>query len=154
MVKVEHMVAVRVRFPPLPAPPVTDRPHSRPRFLIRANGEDLGPREQPKGPIELTYELKEIQALDTKGEEISKEELAKRLKEETVGLAMFGNRPPDPLHLRILKEGTLVFLLPLPPEDKMPFPETKEAVYQKLGPTTFWVWFLRKQPPSPQSTEP
>jgi len=153
-VKVEHMLAVRVRFPPLPTPPVTDRPHSRPRILIRDNDEGLGPMEQPKGPIELTYELKELQVLDTRGEEVSKEELAKRLKEETVAVATFGDQLPDPLHLRILKEGTLVFLLPLPPEDKMPFPETKEALYQRLGPAAFWVWFLRKQPPSPQSTEP
>jgi hypothetical protein len=153
MVKAEHMVAVRVPFPPLPAPPVTDGPHSRPRILIRANAEGLGPMELPKGPIELTYELKEIQVLDTKGEKIGKEELAKRLKEETVGVATFGDQPPDPLHLRILKEGTLVFLLPLRPEDKMPFPEAKEALYQKLGPDLFCFWFLRKQPPSPQSKE-
>jgi RNA polymerase sigma factor (sigma-70 family) len=153
MVKVEHMVAVKVRFPPLPAPHVTDRPHSRPRFLIRDNDEGLGPMEQPKGPIELTYELKEIQVLDTRGEEIGKDELTKRLKEETVAVATFGNQLPDPLHLRILKEGTLVFILPLPPEDKMPFPETNQVLYQRLGPAAFWVWFLRKQPPSPQSTE-
>ncbi len=153
-VKVEHMLAVKVRFPPLPTPPVTDRPHSRQRILIRDNDEGLGPREWPKGPIELTYELKEIQVLDTNGEQISKEELAKCLKEETVAVATFGDQTPDQLHLRILKEGTLVFILPLPPEDKMPFPETKEALYQRLGPAAFWVWFLRKQPPNPQTTEP
>ncbi len=152
-VKSEHMVAVRVRFPPLPAPPVTDRPHSRPRVLIRTNGEGLGPMEQPKGSIELTYEIEEIQVLDTKGEEVGKEEVAKRLKEETVAVATFGDQPPDPLHLRILKEGTLVFILPVPPEDKLPFPETKQALYQKFGPDMFFFWFLRKQPPSSASKE-
>ena len=61
-----------------------------------------------------TYDLKEVEVLDTKGKTIDAAEVAKLLKEETVALASMPGQKVDPLHLRLVKEGTLVFNLPMP----------------------------------------
>jgi RNA polymerase sigma factor (sigma-70 family) len=146
MVKADQIVAFGVRIPPQAAFRVPDHPDDGPRVMIRNLGRDLVPRPRPDGPIELSYELKEVQVFDTKGKEIQKEELPKLLKDETVAVATFGDQQPDPLHLRILKEGTLVFVLPLPPPDQLHPPEVKEAaLYQELWPGKFFVWFFRKK---------
>jgi hypothetical protein len=49
------------------------------------------------------------------GRAIDAKELRKRLKKETVVLFSADNRPVDPLHLRLYKEDTLVFVLPSGP---------------------------------------
>jgi len=74
-----------------------------------------------QGGTESSYDLKDVLVLDTKGQKVGKKELATLLKEETVAVASF-HHPIDPLHLRILKEGTLVFILPPPPAGAMPGP--------------------------------
>ena len=61
-----------------------------------------------------TYALDDVRALDTEGKAVDKKALAKLLKKETVAMAVFGGQPPDPLHLRLLKAGTLTFVLPAP----------------------------------------
>jgi RNA polymerase sigma factor (sigma-70 family) len=60
-----------------------------------------------------TYELKDVQVFDTKGKLIDNKNLAKLVKVETVAMANW-SQPLDPLHLRLLKEGTLTFVLPAP----------------------------------------
>jgi RNA polymerase sigma factor (sigma-70 family) len=60
------------------------------------------------------YDLDDVRALDTEGKAIDKKALATLLKEETVAMAVFGGQSPDPLHLRVLKAGTLTFVLPAP----------------------------------------
>jgi hypothetical protein len=45
------------------------------------------------------------------------------LKEETVAMAVFGGQPPDPLHLRVLKAGTLTFVLPAPQSGRKDNPD-------------------------------
>ncbi len=61
-----------------------------------------------------TYDLDDIQVMDTKGKEVDKKELPKLLKEETVAMASLWGQPVDPLHLRVLKDGMLTFVLPMP----------------------------------------
>ena len=61
-----------------------------------------------------TYDLTDVQVVDTTGRKLDKKDLGKLLKEETVATASFAGMEVDPLHLRILKEGTLVFILPMP----------------------------------------
>ena len=61
-----------------------------------------------------TYALDDVRALDTEGKAVDKKALAKLLKKETVAMAVFGGQPPDLLHLRLLKAGTLTFVLPIP----------------------------------------
>jgi RNA polymerase sigma factor (sigma-70 family) len=60
------------------------------------------------------YDLDDVRALDTEGKAVDKKALATLLKEETVAMAVFGGQAPDPLHLRVLKPGTLTFVLPAP----------------------------------------
>jgi RNA polymerase sigma factor (sigma-70 family) len=149
-VKAEHIVA-GVRASPLrmgqaPAP-LVEGPHPGPRVLIKSIGGSLGPMSRSPGPIELSYDLKEVQVFDTKGREVGKKELAKLLKDETVAVASFGDLRPDPLHLRILKEGTLVFILPLPPAGGMPLPARNQDMLPGLGSAIVRYLFLRTEQP-------
>jgi hypothetical protein len=61
-----------------------------------------------------TVDLDDLRVVDTKGARIDRKTLAKLIKGETVAVALFDGQDIDPLHLRVLKEGTLVFLLPAP----------------------------------------
>jgi RNA polymerase sigma factor (sigma-70 family) len=71
-----------------------------------------GPRfEMVTGLRVNTYDLKDVQVLDNKGKQVDRKDLAKLLKGETVAMALWGHGV-DPLHLRVLKDGTLTFLLP------------------------------------------
>jgi RNA polymerase sigma factor (sigma-70 family) len=141
VVKTEQMVAFKVRKAPLDVGLPPEAPHLGPHVFIKGIGEGV----HPKGPIELSYDLEEVQVFDTKGKAIEKKELAKLLKDETVAVATFGDQPPDPLHLRILKEGTPVLVLPLPPPDKMSFPDAEQALFPEFGKATFRVLFIRKR---------
>jgi RNA polymerase sigma factor (sigma-70 family) len=68
------------------------------------------------GPRATTqyYELAEVKVYDTAGKKVSREIVARRLKEETPVLTSADGRKVDPLHLRLIKEGTLVLVLPRP----------------------------------------
>lgn len=74
------------------------------------------------------YDLKDVKVRDVKGKRIEVEELPKLLKKEIVALITKDGFVVDPLHLRLFKDGTLLFLLPLPdpapvsahPADEMP----------------------------------
>jgi RNA polymerase sigma factor (sigma-70 family) len=59
-----------------------------------------------------TYDLAKVQVFDTKGKKLDKKAVVKRLKKETVALASLFEPKVDPLHLRLLKDDTLVFVLP------------------------------------------
>jgi RNA polymerase sigma factor (sigma-70 family) len=59
------------------------------------------------------YELKDVSVFDTKGKQIDNKNLVKLIKVETVAMATWGQKV-DPLHLRVLKDGTLTFVLPAP----------------------------------------
>ena len=63
-------------------------------------------------PAVHTYELKDVQVFDTKGNKVDDKALKKLLKDETVAMAVWGDKL-DPLNLRVLKEGTLTFVLPM-----------------------------------------
>lgn len=144
-VRAEHLVAVGIRKPQLPEDPEREGQPPDSHVLIKGIGRSLLTMPRPPGAIELSYDLKEVQVFDTNGKEVEKEKTAKLLKDETVAVACFGDQPPDPLHLRILREGTLVFVLPLPPPDKMFFPDAKQAMLRELGPSAVRVFFIRKQ---------
>jgi RNA polymerase sigma factor (sigma-70 family) len=58
-----------------------------------------------------TYDLDNVEVLDTKGNKLDRKELTRLLKNETVALATWYS-PLDPLHLRVVKDGTLIFVLP------------------------------------------
>jgi RNA polymerase sigma factor (sigma-70 family) len=63
----------------------------------------------------LTYDLKKVKVFDTKGKQLDPKEVVKRLKKETLALASLQGEAVDARHLRLIKDGTLVFVLPAPP---------------------------------------
>jgi RNA polymerase sigma factor (sigma-70 family) len=80
-----------------------------------AAGAPVVARVEPVTKLQSqTYDLDDVQVLDTKDKKIDNKELAKLLKEETVAMASLYGQSVDPLHLRVLKEGTLTFVLPMP----------------------------------------
>jgi hypothetical protein len=58
------------------------------------------------------YDFQKVRVHDTKGRPVDANELRKRLRSETLSLISADGRPVDPLHLRLYKEDTLVFVLP------------------------------------------
>jgi RNA polymerase sigma factor (sigma-70 family) len=58
------------------------------------------------------FDRKEVDVYDTRGRKLDNRDLPKWLKEEIPALVLFG-RELDPLHLRLIKEGTLVFSVPV-----------------------------------------
>jgi hypothetical protein len=60
------------------------------------------------------FDLADVKVLDAKGKKVEEADLARLLKKETFAMASLHGEPIDPLHLRVLKEGTLVFGLPAP----------------------------------------
>jgi RNA polymerase sigma factor (sigma-70 family) len=64
--------------------------------------------------VPTTYKKDEVTAYDTKSKKIDAQDLAKRLEKEVPVLASIDGKPVDPLHLRLVKEDTIVLVLPLP----------------------------------------
>jgi hypothetical protein len=58
--------------------------------------------------------LSDVQAFDTTGKKIDPAQLPDLLSKETVVLVSTDGRPVDPFYLQIIKEGTLVLILPVP----------------------------------------
>ena len=86
------------------------------RGLQGANyGSGTGSSGQPADVTTIQihrYDLADVKVVDAKGKKVEEADLARLLKKETIGMATFYGQPVDPLHLRVLKEGTLVFALP------------------------------------------
>lgn len=80
------------------------------------------------------YDFQKVRVHDAKGRAVDLSELRKRLKNETLVLISADGRMVDPLHLRLFKEDTLVFLLPpqalraVPGEDPIPPPQAPAVV--------------------------
>jgi RNA polymerase sigma factor (sigma-70 family) len=64
--------------------------------------------------LDTTYALKQVKAHDARGKPVEHKKLRELLKEEMPALVSADGQPVDPLHLRLVKEDTLVFVLPAP----------------------------------------
>jgi RNA polymerase sigma factor (sigma-70 family) len=64
-----------------------------------------------------TYDLDKVEVTDTLGKKLDPKELMRRLKKETLALASLNGEAVDPQHLRLIKEGTMIFVLPAPKDD-------------------------------------
>jgi hypothetical protein len=62
----------------------------------------------------LRYDLDKVEVFDTDGKKVEKSEIAKRLKKNPLAVASLLGEPVEASHLRVLKEGTLVFVPPAP----------------------------------------
>jgi hypothetical protein len=71
--------------------------------------------EQTSALLAEDHPLEEVQVYDTRGKAVSPKKLPGLLKGETFVLVSADGKPVDPLYLRLVKEGTLVFVLPAPP---------------------------------------
>jgi hypothetical protein len=58
------------------------------------------------------YALKDVQAFDTQGKPVDAKKLPELLRERVPALVSADGNKVDPLHLRIVKDGTLVFVVP------------------------------------------
>jgi RNA polymerase sigma factor (sigma-70 family) len=56
-----------------------------------------------------------VRAFDTRGKEVPPRALERALKKPALVLAYTDGKGPDPQHMRLLREGTLVLVLPAPP---------------------------------------
>jgi RNA polymerase sigma factor (sigma-70 family) len=59
------------------------------------------------------YDRTKVEVFDTRRRKLDNKDMAKWLKEEIPALVLFGTREIDPLHLRLIKDGTLIFVLPV-----------------------------------------
>jgi hypothetical protein len=66
------------------------------------------------------YDLAEVKVSDGTGKRIDPFVLPKLLKAETPALVSVDGRPVDSLHLRLVREDCLVFVLPIPPPAEPP----------------------------------
>jgi RNA polymerase sigma factor (sigma-70 family) len=114
VIKTAVMTFVQIRpLPPQPVPPL-------PPGLPGAGGGVAAPAIAiaPVKPImklqAQTYDLKDVEVLDTHGKKLSSKEVMRRLKQETVAVASQWGQKVDPLHLRVLRDDILVFVLPAP----------------------------------------
>jgi RNA polymerase sigma factor (sigma-70 family) len=78
--------------------------------------------------IATNYKSDEYSAHDVKGKKIEPKDLAKRLEKEALVLTSNSGKPVDPLHLRLMKEDTIVLVLPLPQAAVPPTPAGAAAV--------------------------
>jgi RNA polymerase sigma factor (sigma-70 family) len=60
------------------------------------------------------YDPEDIRVYDTAGKRVDSKVLAKLIPKEIPALASVNGKKVDPLHLRLIKEGTLVLVLPQP----------------------------------------
>ena len=63
--------------------------------------------------IATSYKKDEVTAYDTKGKKIDLKELVKWLEKEAPVLASNDGKPVDPLHLRLIKDDTVILVLPM-----------------------------------------
>jgi RNA polymerase sigma factor (sigma-70 family) len=82
---------------------------------IDGPGDRIGGAGMPATMLHAeTYNLDDIEVIDAGARKLDKKDVVSRLRRETVALASLFGQPVDPLHLRTIKEGTLIFVLPPP----------------------------------------
>jgi hypothetical protein len=86
-----------------------------PRTALNSNGQPVTTYHLAAVLDENRYRFKDVRVYDTSGKRIDRKALVKLLPKETLALISFsGDLAMDPLYLRLIKEGTLLFVLPAP----------------------------------------
>jgi hypothetical protein len=86
-----------------------------PRTSITGHGKSVTSYSAVSSTTEERYDCEDVRVYDTKGHEVAAKALPGLLKGETLVLVAVDGRPVDPLHLRLTREGTLIFVLPVQP---------------------------------------
>jgi hypothetical protein len=80
----------------------------------RPDGRVVGVSKTVTKIMTARYKATDVKAYDTNGKAIAAEKLAKLLKKEVPVLVSADREKVDPLHLRLVKEGTVILVLPKP----------------------------------------
>jgi hypothetical protein len=146
---IKHAVMTCVPVGP-PAPPLQQLPAPP-----AAQGNSAPAIAEVKPPVQLgaavelraeTYDFDKVQVFDNKGKKVTSKQVRQLLKKETPALALWGQKV-DPLHLRVLRDGILVFELP-PPKGMPGFPGIAPP---GIIFTTPYSGFARRKLPWPKS---
>jgi RNA polymerase sigma factor (sigma-70 family) len=86
-----------------------------PKTTKRADGQKVTSYVVKEKVVTTEYELTDVKLRDMKGKPIDVKQLPKLLDNEMVALIAKDGVEVDPLHLRLIKDGTLLFLLPPDP---------------------------------------
>jgi hypothetical protein len=95
--------------------------------VTRALSEQFGSvtsYEQTIALLATGYAVEQVKAYDTRGRVVEHKTLPGLLKGETVVLVSADGKRVDPFYLRLVKEGTLVFVLPVSSPPRPPRPVT------------------------------
>jgi hypothetical protein len=94
---------------------------------VNNRGEPVTSYKQVAALAPARYKLDEVRVYDTKGGAVDPKDLPKLLRGETLVLVSPDGRPVDPLHLRLVKDGTLLFVVPMPTPVPSAPPKPREA---------------------------
>lgn len=112
------------RLPTGPAPVQALVSFDKGKVVVRTNQFYYEPRTVHTGNQAVTryelrhllrsdrYERDQVEVYDTRSRKLDNKDMPKWLKVEIPALVLVGSRELDPLHLRLIKDGTLVFVLP------------------------------------------
>jgi RNA polymerase sigma factor (sigma-70 family) len=100
------------------------------------------------------YSREDVQVYDSTGKQVSAKEVSRLLKEEVTALVYADGQKPDPLHLKLFKDGMLFVVLPAP---KAP-PAATAAQPPPAAPANEWfdgpVLLPQKLTPPPTQPAP
>jgi RNA polymerase sigma factor (sigma-70 family) len=102
------------------------------RSGVSDKGQDVNYWEPVTMLTETRCQVAEVRVYDHRGEPIERKELPRLLTEEILALVSADGRPVDPLHLRLTREGALLFVVPMgspPPSPPPPVPEPPRKAY-------------------------
>jgi hypothetical protein len=88
---------------------ITYKPVTR---ILPERASSVTSYEQTNALLATDYAVEKVKAYDTRGKVVETKKLHGLLKGEVVVLVSADGKPVDPLYLRLVKEGTLVFVLP------------------------------------------
>lgn len=126
----------------------TQAPVYRPRTVIDPDGVSHTFYEVSFTLRTDRYERSEIEVYDTHRRKLDTRDLPKWLKEEIPALLVVGGREIDPLHLRLIKEGTLIFAVP---PTNAPAPATRLIPQTTQTGPPAGTSEIPLQPPTPQT---
>jgi hypothetical protein len=81
------------------------------------------------------FKLQDVKVFDTKGQQLSEAEVRRVIRDEVPALTGPRGEKVDPLHLRLIKEGTPILLLPKPPVGVRTPPEPERVRYDAVPAT-------------------
>ena len=86
----------------------------QPRTTVNAKGQPVTSYRMIDQTATEHYSRDDVRVYDTAGRRVAAQDLPRLLKDEVTALIYFGAEKPDPLHLKLFKDGTLFLALPSP----------------------------------------